>query len=135
MLLLQPYLLSIRNRFFLKPGNTLRTGLIFCLGLALFIGLYLISLRVIGYFHSQNELGIILSMKIFQMAWMIFFTMLIFSSMVSAVSSIYLSSDNEILYTAPVTDASVVRQVSRSGAWNGHAASHRPGWQRQYRIF
>ena len=107
MLLLQPYLLSIRNRFFLKPGNTLRTGLIFCLGLALFIGLYLVSLRVIGYFHGQNELGIILSMKIFQMAWMIFFTMLIFSSMVSAVSSIYLSSDNEILYTAPVTDASM----------------------------
>ncbi len=35
---------------------------------------------------------------------MIMFSMLLFSSMVSAVSSLYLSSDNEILYSAPIPE-------------------------------
>jgi len=109
MLLLRPFTYSIRNRFFRDRRVALRTGAIVCFGLVLFTALYLISLRVIGYFHNQNELGIILSLKIFQMAWMIMFTMLIFSSMVSAVSSLYLSSDNEILYTAPVSDQQLFR--------------------------
>jgi len=77
---------------------------ILAFGAGLFTALYFVTLRVTGYFHSQNELGIILSLKIFQMAWMIMFSLLLFSSMVSAVSSLYLSSDNEILYSAPIRD-------------------------------
>ena len=100
--LFQPFLHSIRNRFFRGQHISLRTAAVLGFGAVLFIGLYLVSLRVIGYFHSQSELGIILSLKIFQMAWMIMFAMLLFSSMVSAVSSLYLSSDNEILYSAPI---------------------------------
>ncbi|WLE97022.1 MAG: hypothetical protein QTN59_20395 [Candidatus Electrothrix communis] len=103
MLLLQPFLHSIRNRFF-RGKVLLRTGAILIFGAVLFAGLYFASLRFISYFHSQNELGIILSLKIFQMAWMIMFSMLLFSSMVSAVSSLYLSSDNEILYSAPIPE-------------------------------
>ncbi|MCW5203989.1 hypothetical protein VU12_13760 [Desulfobulbus sp. US4] len=103
MLLLQPFLHSIRNRFF-RGKVFLRTGAILIFGAVLFAGLYFASLRFISYFHSQNELGIILSLKIFQMAWMIMFSMLLFSSMVSAVSSLYLSSDNEILYSAPIPE-------------------------------
>ncbi len=109
MILLRPFIYSLRNRFFRGNQISLRSLAIICLGLALFIALYFIGLRVIGYFHSQNELGIILSLKIFQMAWMIMFAMLIFSSMVSAVSSLYLSSDNEILYTAPIPDHQLFR--------------------------
>ncbi|MCI5142864.1 MAG: hypothetical protein D3909_14280, partial [Candidatus Electrothrix sp. ATG1] len=104
MLLLQPFLHSTRNRFF-RGRLLLRTVAILAFGATLFTGLYFGSLRVITYFHSQNELGIILSLKIFQMAWMIMFAMLLFSSMVSAVSSLYLSSDNEILYSAPIHEA------------------------------
>ena len=37
------------------------------------------------------------------MAWILIFIMLIFSSMVSSISSIYLSQDNEIVYSAPIT--------------------------------
>jgi ABC-2 type transport system permease protein len=101
MLLLQPFFHSIRNRFF-RAHLLLRTLAILAFGAVLFVALYLGSLKVISYFHSQNELGIILSLKIFQMAWMIMFSLLLFSSMVSAVSSLYLSSDNEILYSAPI---------------------------------
>lgn len=103
-ILFQPFLHSIRNRFFRGQHISLRTAAVLGFGVVLFIALYFVSLRVIGYFHSQSELGIILSLKIFQMAWMIMFAMLIFSCMVSAVSSLYLSSDNEILCTAPVRE-------------------------------
>ncbi len=82
----------------------MRTLFILAFGAVLFAALYFGSLKVISYFHSQNELGIILSLKIFQMAWMIMFSLLLFSSMVSAVSSLYLSSDNEILYSAPIRE-------------------------------
>lgn len=77
------------------------------MGVALFCALvcgalYLVSLKVIRYFHGQNELGIILSLKIFEMAWITMFAMQVFSCMVSAVSALFLSMDNEIVYAAPV---------------------------------
>jgi len=74
---------------------------IFCLVLCTVI--FNVALRVITYFHEQDELGVILSLKIFQMAWILIFAMLIFSCMVSAVSSVYLSQDNEIVFSAPIT--------------------------------
>ena len=73
--------------------------------MVLFVALYIASFKVVGYFHRQNELGIILSLKIFQMAWVIMFTMLIFSTMVSGISALFLSKDNEILCAAPVPPA------------------------------
>jgi ABC-2 type transport system permease protein len=107
LLLLRPFFFSIRNRFFRDHKLSLRSLAVLAFGLALFVALYWVSLRTIGYFHRQSELGIILSLKIFQMAWMIMFAMLIFSSMVSAVSALYLSTDNEILYCAPTQDESL----------------------------
>lgn len=86
MLLLQPFYHSIRNRFF-RGRMLLRTLGILIFGATLFTALYFFSHWLIKYFHSQDDLGIILSLKIFQMAWMIMFAMLLFSSMVSAVSS------------------------------------------------
>ncbi len=100
-----PLACSMRNRFFPGGRPSLRTSAILIFGLLIFIALYLVSLKAVGYFHAQNELGIILSLKIFQMAWMIMFTMLIFSTMVSSISALFLSNDNEILCAAPVSPA------------------------------
>ena len=101
--LLLPMLLSAKNSFFPSgyfPKKTIGLG-IFCLVLCTI--LFNVTLRVITYFHEQDELGIILSLKIFQMAWILIFAMLIFSCMVSAVSSVYLSQDNEIIFSAPIS--------------------------------
>ncbi len=101
--LFYPFFCSIRNRFF--PGGRIssRSVIILAFGAILFTALYLVSLKTISYFHSQNELGVILSLKIFQMAWVIVLTMLIFSSMVSGVSALYLSRDNEIIFSSPAS--------------------------------
>jgi ABC-2 type transport system permease protein len=100
--LFQPWLRTTRNRFF--PNNRPSPGVlaIVLLGTAVCLLIYLGTLKVLGYFHAQNELGILLSLKILQMAWITLFAMLIFSAMVSAVSSLYLSQDNEILLAAPI---------------------------------
>jgi len=112
--LFQPFLCSVRNRFL--PGGRLstRTMILLAVGVLLFVALYMVSLRTIFYFHSQNELGVILSLKIFQMAWVIVFTMLIFSSMVSGVSAVFLSRDNEIIFTspAPLRDLYLMRYLT-----------------------
>ena len=100
--LLLPMFLSAKNSFFptgIIPYRTFGV-VIFCflLSILIFKGSY----SLINYLHSQDELGIILSLKIFQMAWILIFAMLIFSCMVSAVSAIYLSEDNEIIFSAPI---------------------------------
>ncbi len=86
--LLRPFLLSLRHRFLPKGHLSGKSLALLLFGCLLSIGIYLVSARVIRYFHSQNELGIILSLKIFQMAWIILFAMQIFSCMISAVSAV-----------------------------------------------
>jgi len=106
-ILIQPFLFSARNRFFPKNRVPLRTIGILVFSLGVCLVLYKIVVRVVTYFHSQNELGIILSLKIFQMAWITMFVMLVFSCMVSAVSTLFLSQDNEIIFAAPVANSEI----------------------------
>ncbi len=108
-ILFQPFILGLRHHFLPGGRPALRTIGILMAGALLFYGLYLAGLKTITYFHSQNELGVILSLKIFQMAWVIVFTMLIFSSMVTGVSALFLSRDNEIIFAAPVPPKDIFR--------------------------
>lgn len=103
--LMRPFLWMVRNRFFPSGQLPARTLLLLGFGLGVTVAIYLVTAQVVGYFHRQNELGVILSLKIFQMAWITLFAMLIFSCMVSSVSALFLSRDNEILYGAPVSPA------------------------------
>lgn len=99
--LLSPFFYNLRHRF-TGSKQRVRTTALLGIGLVLIIGIYLISARTLLFFYSQNELGVILSLKIMQMAWVITFTMLLFSMMVSGVSAVFLSQDNEIMVAAPL---------------------------------
>lgn len=105
--LLFPFQRTMRNRFFPAGTVPLKSLAVFLFGLLICLVLYLVSLKVVGYFHRQSELGVILSLKIFQMAWIVMFAMLVFSSMVSSVSTLFLSQDNEIIFSAPVSPAEI----------------------------
>lgn len=100
--LFEPWLRTSINRFFPGKKVGLRAISILFLGITVCFLIYLGTYTVLKYFHAQNELGILLSLKILQMAWLTLFAMLIFSSMVTAVSTLYLSQDNEILLAAPI---------------------------------
>ncbi|BHH82592.1 putative ABC transporter permease subunit [Desulforhopalus sp. 52FAK] len=99
--LFMPWLYTAKNRFWADKKTSSRTSIIVMLALAVCFLIYLGSIKVLGYFHAQDELGVILSLKIFQMMWIMLFSMLIFSAMITAVSTIYLSEDNEIFLAAP----------------------------------
>lgn len=103
--LLIPFWRGSRNRFFPVGAFPAKSMGIALFGLLICAAMYLVSLKTITYFHAQNELGIILSLKLLQMAWLMLFAMLIFSCMVSSVSALYLSQDNEIVFAAPVAPA------------------------------
>ena len=105
--LLKPWLHTSVNKLFPKKKISGGSLLIIGLGALVCLIIYLVTHKVLGYFHSQNELGIILSLKIFQMSWITIFAMLIFSSMVTAVSTLYLSSDNEIILSAPLNPGEI----------------------------
>ncbi len=100
--LLLPARYTLVNRLFTGGRMSGRGVSILLLGLGLCLIIYWATVKAVSYFHSQNELGIILSLKIFQMGWMTIFAMLIFSSMVTTVSTFYLSEDNEILLSSPL---------------------------------
>ena len=100
-----PFHHTLRNRFMPSGKLSIRTLAILAFGVLLFTALFLITHKVLGYFHHQSELGIILSLKIFQMSWSIIFFMLIFSSMVSGVSALFLSNDNDIFCSVPISMA------------------------------
>jgi ABC-2 type transport system permease protein len=96
-----PFFRSATNHFFRTRTGLKILGIGFA-GAAICIALYFFTFKSVNYFHAQSELGIILSMKIFQMAWITIFAMLIFSSMIAGVTTLYLSHDNEIIVAAPV---------------------------------
>ena len=104
-----PFFRINTNRFRKNGTFNLRFLPLFLLGIAICIALYFISYLAVDYFHAQSELGIILSVKIFQMIWITIFAMLMFSTMITSVSTLYLSKDNEILVAAPVSLSELYR--------------------------
>lgn len=119
--LLMPWLQITRNRFTVGGKARRRTLLLSLIGLGVCVIIYFGSYRVLSYFRAQDELGILLSLKILQMIWILLFTMLIFSSMVTAVATLYLSQDNEILLAAPLPAAEIFQMryltTSISTSW------------------
>ncbi|NNK15171.1 MAG: hypothetical protein HKP52_13115, partial [Desulfofustis sp.] len=83
-----PFFKSAKNRFFATRARP-KVVILAALGTLICVALYLLTYKSVSYFHSQSELGIILSMKIFQMAWITIFAMLIFSSMITGVTTLY----------------------------------------------
>jgi len=107
LILLHPFIHAARHRFFPRGRPSLKAMGLFLLCLVICLVLYSVALKVVTYFHGQNELGIILSLKIFQMAWIILFAMLVFSNMVAGMSALFLSQDTEIILSAPVPLADI----------------------------
>lgn len=62
----------------------------------------MISLRALRYFNSIETLGELLLYKLFSMILVTLFSMLIFSSILTALSKLYLSKDLHLVHAMPV---------------------------------
>ena len=103
-LLIKPRLLGFRNQLIRSgsPGKK-RVWIMGGLGLAFCGGMFVLSSRVLIYFQSVEMIGDLLAQQLLSMVLLTFFSMLIFSNIITALSNLYLSKDLELCHSTPVS--------------------------------
>ena len=105
MTLLKPRFWSFKNRRRsggLK-GRRLRLILFSSMGLAFWVGTFLIFYRILTYFQRLEGFGDVLAYKLLSMALITFFSLLIFSSILTSLSKLYLAKDLSLVHSLPVS--------------------------------
>lgn len=99
--LLKPRFWSFKNVGFLKKINA---GFFLFAGIGLIFlgGIFAVSYRILIYFQQVEDIGDILAYKLLSMTLLIFFSLLIFSSILTSLSKLYLSKDLALVHTMPV---------------------------------
>lgn len=102
--LLKPRFLSFKNKGLLKndSGRGYKLALFGFIGIFFWGGIFIVSLRVIGYFKGIEGFGDILAYKLLSMILLTFFSLLIFSNILTSLSKLYLSRDLSLLNSMPV---------------------------------
>lgn len=105
LILLKPRISSIRNSGFSKRsrGRAMKFLLIGTIGVAFWTGLFAISLRVLSYFKGIEDIGDILALKLLSMLLITSFVLLVFSSILTSLSKLYLSRDLLLVHAMPVS--------------------------------
>ena len=71
-------------------------------GFLFWAGIFAVFYRVLSYFQGIEGFGDILARKLLSMVLVAFFSILIFSSILTALSTLYLSKDLPLIHAAPV---------------------------------
>jgi ABC-2 type transport system permease protein len=79
------------------------------LGLAFWALLYTLSFKVLSYFRTIEGLGDLLALRLLSMVLLTFFSILLFSNIVTALSTFYLSGELDILVSSPVRIENIYR--------------------------
>jgi len=99
-----PYLFALRNRFrFREKGDAVKAALLGLLGLAFWAGIFLLFYKVLKYFAGFELFGPVLARKLLSMVFVTFFFLLIFSNMVTALSTFFLSEDMTLWASSPLS--------------------------------
>jgi len=106
LLLLIPRFLALRNSLRRQGrGGWLRTLILTCLMVLFWGGAFWFFHRVLVYFHTIPELGPVLSQKLLSMIFLMFLAILLFSNVITGLSTFFLSHDLLLLVPAPVPPA------------------------------
>ena len=102
--LLKPRFLSFKNKGIFKSdsGRIYKLALFGSISMFFWGGIFVVSLRVIGYFKKIEGLGDILAYKLLSMVLLTFFSLLVFSNILTSLSKLYLSRDLSLLNSMPV---------------------------------
>jgi len=102
--LLKPRIWPLKNRGTSKNshGRTVKLLLLATIGALFWGGIFAISWRVLDYFKSIEDIGTILGFKLLSMILIISFALLIFSSILTSLSKLYLSRDLFLVHSMPV---------------------------------
>jgi ABC-2 type transport system permease protein len=66
-------------------------------------GIFAVALRVLSYFQKVEDFGDILAFKLLSMVLLTFFSLLVFSSVLTTLSKLYLSRDLSLVHAMPVS--------------------------------
>ncbi len=102
--LLTPRICSFKAKGFSKnsTGGLYKLLLFGTIGLLFWGGIFAVSLHVLGYFKEIAELGDILACKLLSMVLLTFLFLLVFSSILTSLSKLYLSRDLPLVHSIPV---------------------------------
>jgi ABC-2 type transport system permease protein len=102
LLLLSPIWLSWKNDL-LRPGqNGRRRVLLLGLGLTLWLAIYWLVRRVLLYFQTVYDLGPSLAYQLLLIILLTFLSMLLFSNLITSLSTFFLARDLDLVLSTPV---------------------------------
>ncbi len=101
-LLLSPRIIELKNSLLRSDRQSgKRTSFMILIGLAFWIGLFILSSHVLFYFQSIDVIGDLLAHYLLEMLLLTFFSLLIFSHIINGLSILYLSNDLELYHSVP----------------------------------
>jgi ABC-2 type transport system permease protein len=101
--LLSPRILGFKNSLLRSESSARKKMFIMAvIGLFFWAGIFVLSSRVLIHFQSVEMIGDILAHHLLSMIFLTFFSLLIFSHIVTALSNLYLSVDLELCHATPV---------------------------------
>ncbi|MCB9741753.1 MAG: hypothetical protein H6741_02495 [Alphaproteobacteria bacterium] len=104
--LLRPRLTGARNRWSrAEPKERLAYGVFGALGVLFWIGLFAGLTFGLGKFYEVEIFGPLITTKLMELLLLSLFAMLLFSNVVTGLSSFYLSEDLELLLSLPISKA------------------------------
>jgi ABC-2 type transport system permease protein len=104
ILLLKAKVLSYKNSSKQEDKKRLlRFTVFFTIGLLFWFVIFLIFFRVLSYFSSIELIGTLLASKLLAMVFLTFFSLLIFSNVITALSTYFLSDDLQLLNCLPMS--------------------------------
>jgi ABC-2 type transport system permease protein len=103
--LLKPRIWPLKNRGLSNANgkNKTRFLLLGGFGLLFWCGIFAVSWRVLIYFRGIEEIGDILGYKVLSMMLIVSFALLLFSSILTSLSKLYLSRDLLLVHSLPVS--------------------------------
>lgn len=100
--LLQPRILGFKNRLSRRPGSHWQFFLFLAVGLAFWVGIFLVFFRILSYFNGIPGFGEVLAKKVLSMILLTLFTILIYSHLITSLSNFFLSKDLSLIHETPV---------------------------------
>jgi len=100
-LLIRPRLKGLKNQV-ARPVTRKRALVLGGLGFFFCGGLFLFSCRILIHFQSVDVIGDLLARQLMSMVLLTFFSLLVFSHIITALSNLYLSKDLELCHSTPV---------------------------------
>ena len=103
VILLSPIWLSWKNDFLRGGRSWRRRSLLIGLALAFWYGAYCVIRRVLLYFQSVYDLGPSLAYQLLLIILLTFLSMLLFSNLITALSTFFLARDLDLVLSTPVS--------------------------------